>query len=211
MGILKWFRRQGERIADRCDERRFARMGLSRTHGEREYPREPGEIDGIEASHLERYQWAIEGCGGATVLDFGCGVGYGSFLLSHVAEEVVGFDVSADALKWAREYAAKAENLSFTSERPDRRFDRVVCFECIEHVPDADEVLDWIAAHLDGQLYISTPIISERSGKNKFHLREFTQQEFEEMLGRRFVMEERRHQDTPFGPVMLFRCRAHRP
>src|SRR5688500_15232961 len=59
-----------------------------------------GEL--MEAEHYARYFWASALVAGRRVLDAGCGVGYGSRLLHGAgAAEVVGLDVSADAIQAA--------------------------------------------------------------------------------------------------------------
>ncbi len=62
------------------------------SHGERQVS---GNLEGIREDHKQRYLWALERlAGGARVLDAGCGVGYGSHLLSQKAGQVVSLDIS---------------------------------------------------------------------------------------------------------------------
>ena len=208
MGLAKWFRRQGERIEYAREERRLNAIGLSRSKGEREYPRQLGTLEGIAEDHIERYQWALPYCKGKIVLDYGCGVGYGGFVLSESAAEVAGFDISTEALDWARYYAESRTNLKYTSSLPESVFDCVTCFECIEHVPNPDEVLDWLAGHAREYVFISSPDAATSRGRNPHHLREFTVAEFEGMLSSRFTIEDTMRQSLPYNDVMLCRCRC---
>ena len=82
----------GRRILSSCER--------SLSHPERIVPDETEP--GIVALHLKRYEFARPYCVGKHVLDAGCGVGYGSAFLSEAARSVVGVDVSADAIEYAR-------------------------------------------------------------------------------------------------------------
>ena len=63
--------------------------------GERYQP----EVDGpIAFEHLHRYHFAATHAVGKTVLDVACGEGYGTDILSSVAEAATGLDVSQDAV-----------------------------------------------------------------------------------------------------------------
>ena len=57
---------------------------------------------GIVAIHLRRYAFAQAYCEGKEVLDAACGVGYGSVALAETAARVVGADVDANAIAYAR-------------------------------------------------------------------------------------------------------------
>jgi 2-polyprenyl-3-methyl-5-hydroxy-6-metoxy-1,4-benzoquinol methylase len=181
------------------------RRGLSKSRGERLYPDKLGEMTGIDPDHVRRYEWASQFCSGKQVLDYGCGVGYGSYLLSDVAANVVGYDVSEDALAWAYHYAAKRSNLHFTSVLPNGPFECITCFECIEHVDDPDEVLDWLSENINGYLFISTPEAQDEKW-SAFHTREFGEEEFSSLLRRRFETVEITEQISFGCRVMLARC-----
>src|SRR5947207_16020697 len=76
------------------------RNGLAEFTGERIIP---GEVDvDLLNEHLARYAFAARLARGKRVLDAGCGAGYGSAELAHSAQNVIGIDVSADALTFAR-------------------------------------------------------------------------------------------------------------
>jgi SAM-dependent methyltransferase len=49
-----------------------------------------------------RYSWAMQLVGRRRVADLGCGTGYGTYMLSWVAKEAVGFDVCPESIKFAR-------------------------------------------------------------------------------------------------------------
>jgi 2-polyprenyl-3-methyl-5-hydroxy-6-metoxy-1,4-benzoquinol methylase/glycosyltransferase involved in cell wall biosynthesis len=150
-----------------------------------------------EYEHLPRYRLAQHYCKGKRVLDFGCGTGYGTKMLSEIADSVVGLDIDEGALEWARTNH-KASNLEFIhsdtlgSELSDGHFDLIVCFEMIEHIEESlqKECLNQFRRimSIDGLLIISTPNpeITCQYGENPFHLHEMGQKDFQTFLSESF-------------------------
>ena len=146
-----------------------------------------------EYEHLPRYSLATTLARGERVLDFGCGTGYGSAALAEVAQSVVGLDIAADAIEWARQMH-RSPRLEFACRSDLGRglapasFDLVTCFEMIEHVNHETQVetIRNIAILLKpaGKLVISTPDPQYTApyGDNPYHLREMTEAEFLELL-----------------------------
>ena len=158
----------------------------------------PGTWSEIAAyEHLPRYQLACGMAQGARVLDFGCGSGYGAASLARVAANVIGLDISEDALTYART-THRAANLEFVHEvafgasLPSHGFDLITCFEVIEHLraQNQDELLVALARLLAprGRLLISTPNphMTSLYGSNPYHLCELNRGEFAEKLRRHF-------------------------
>ena len=156
----------------------------------------PEEMHGqiVEAEHLSRYRWAASLVSGKRVLDAGCGTAYGSAILAAAeAREVVGVDVASDVLAAVSAempdgvelQEADVSKLPF----PDDSFDVVVCFEVIEHVEDADAVLDEFARILadDGLLAISSPNRDVYTPGNPHHRYEFVPEELKDTLRKRFA------------------------
>jgi SAM-dependent methyltransferase len=148
--------------------------------------------------HLSRYELARRWCRGVRVLDAGCGCGYGTAALAETAAEALGLDLSSEAIAYAREHY-KGPKLRFAegdvcaTPFPGGRFDVVVAFEVIEHLPDAEAFLKEVRRVLapGGKLLVSTPnrlyYTEERGYQNPFHAREYDRAEFAGLLGARFA------------------------
>lgn len=140
-------------------------------------------VAGIRRDHVARYEWADSALRRAiTVLDFACGVGYGTQILAD-RRMVYGMDIDAEAIDFAREnFPAHSASYEIAEAEcaPTRSFDAVVCFETIEHIADPGRMLRAFRAPL---LLASVPN-EERypfTGQ-KFHFRHYTRAQFEALL-----------------------------
>lgn len=175
--------------------------------------------------HWHRYALAAQAAGGRRVLDAACGEGYGSALLAQRASEVVGIDLSAEAVAHARGRYGHLANLRFevgdVTALPARlgRFGLISSFETLEHVDAAaqQQMLAGFATLLadDGVLLLSSPdkaTYTDATGyQNPFHAHELYLPELRELLARHFPAVEILGQrlafvsvvapvDTPTGP-----------
>jgi 2-polyprenyl-3-methyl-5-hydroxy-6-metoxy-1,4-benzoquinol methylase len=159
--------------------------------GERMIPAE-NRGDFIYTDHVCRYIHVSSLVRGKTLLDAGCGAGYGSYLLaSHFARSVTGIDISQETVNYARSTYTHP-NLRFIQS--DIRslpfhsnvFDTVVAFEILEHIEEHDLFLSETKRVLPsgGTLIISTPDIERYKSDNEFHAKELTSYEFAELLGK---------------------------
>jgi ubiquinone/menaquinone biosynthesis C-methylase UbiE len=155
----------------------------------------------VRYQHLQRYHWAAEFVAGKCVLDVACGTGYGTALLAATAAQVDGFDCSVEAINFAQR-SATLPNTTFkvaTADHlpvPDASYDVYVSFETIEHVEDDDAFLKEARRVLrpSGVLLVSTPnrdlldpgISINDKPFNRFHIREYGHDEFDERLRRYF-------------------------
>ncbi len=152
----------------------------------------------LHYEHLHRYRFAAEWVAGCRVLDLGCGEGYGSHLLSRTALHVTGLDIDAACTRHA---AAKYQqpNLTFVTgsmtEIPvdgSGLFDRVVCFEALEHISAHDELMTEVRRVLapGGLFVVSTPdkkYYADADGfDNDYHEKELYFNEFEALLKAHF-------------------------
>jgi O-antigen biosynthesis protein len=179
--------------------------------GERYVPSVEGNI---ELEHHHRYMFARELCRGKDVLDLASGEGYGSAMLSRVANTVVGVDIARDAVKHSQKTYAR-KNLQFMVGScveiplPDASLDVVVSFETLEHHDQHDEMMAEVKRVLrrDGLLIISTPdkyrYSVEPDFKNEFHVRELFHHEFEALLRRHFATASFYGQRVAFGSLVV--------
>jgi SAM-dependent methyltransferase len=153
-------------------------------------------LDGVFLEHYFRYRFAAGLVRSRTVLDCACGTGYGSFILAQKAKRVVGVDIDGEATAIARREWSKPNIEYRLADFHDldgrlESFDVAVSFETIEHVAEPEYFLDKLGACLTGtgSLIVSTPNRLEyRKGlpPNPCHIREFTADEFRDMLNARF-------------------------
>ncbi len=159
----------------------------------------PGTWSELTAyEHLPRYLFACHQAENRTVLDFGCGSGYGAKALSNVARHVLAIDIDDGALEFASSEHLGA-NLEFRkvddlgARLEEASFDLITCFEVIEHLNESDQIqlLENFRRILrpDGVLFISTPnpAITSLYGDNPFHLKEMDLEEFRSALSRNFA------------------------
>jgi cyclopropane fatty-acyl-phospholipid synthase-like methyltransferase len=153
----------------------------------------------IEQEHLARYKFAIGLTSGKEVLDVACGSGYGSYLLATEgnAAKVQGFDLDESAIRYGN-YRYKHPNVNRAIKNvlelsPELKFDVVVSFETIEHIPDYRLFLANMQAALkaDGLLMVSTPIVEATSTKcnNPHHVIEWSFNDFSKLISEYFSIE----------------------
>lgn len=164
--------------------------------------------------HWHRYAFALPLARGRRVLDVACGEGYGSDLLASVAEEVIGIDVSPDAVAHARARYGARRNLRFDCANALQlpvdaaSVDLVVSFETLEHLREHEELLAEFHRVLrpEGVLLISSPdkrTYSDLPGfHNEHHLRELYRDEFEALLGRHFAHHRLYGQKLAFASLL---------
>jgi SAM-dependent methyltransferase len=119
------------------------------------------------AFHLYRYLWVLPYALNKTVLDAGCGAGYGADLIATVAAKVIAVDRDADVIRHDRSLYSRRNNLDFAVMDVCRlalasnHFDLVVSFEVFEHLEpeSADSYVREMRrlCRPGGSLILSTP------------------------------------------------------
>lgn len=149
-------------------------------------------LDGIRRDHVARYEWAAKALPAKSrVIDFACGIGYGSNILGTAAHRVHGFDVDTDALEYGRTHWAHPlvelarRNGDLPGPLPEA--DAAVCFETIEHLEDPRPLL--LALREAAPLLIASvpneavmPYSPRRGVVTAFHHRHYTRHEFKSLL-----------------------------
>ena len=152
------------------------------------------ELDAAFGFHLDRYKWATSMLPEKSiVLDFGCGIGYGSSVLLEKCSKYVGFD-RCESRKNRFEKSYKKENTEFLvldANQPlpfsNNYFDAVVNFENIEHVENDYLAMSEIYRVLKvGGIYVCSTPINKGQEKGHYHVREYTVEAFKKLVESQF-------------------------
>jgi len=135
------------------------------------------------ARHIAAYRWATAQAVGKTVLDVGCGEGYGTMMLAGVALKAVGIDRAEAVAAASARY--RTANLAYQSSDLGRLptieecFELVVSFQVIEHLPDPGAFLAGLrhCTAVGGRILVTTPNRLMSVSENPYHLREWTADE----------------------------------
>lgn len=131
--------------------------------------------------HVARYAWALQWVDGRFAVDLGCGTGYGSFMLSWAARQVVGIEREMEAVMFARQHFTAA-NLEFrqgdiTNALPQAEV--YTAFEVLEHIESPELVTRQIQ---NGLLVWSMPV----NDGSRFHVRPYSVDQIESMMDGEF-------------------------
>lgn len=137
----------------------------------------------IAAEHRHRYEFAATLCPGMRVLDLCCGSGYGMEILADPAATVHGVDYDAATIAQATSTLGQNPQLSFEcsdatsflrGELADR-FDAIVCFEGLEHLPDPDAAFRELRRHAAAGIAVVCSVPNSRGmgEENEFHVTDY--------------------------------------
>jgi 2-polyprenyl-3-methyl-5-hydroxy-6-metoxy-1,4-benzoquinol methylase len=98
------------------------------------------QLDVYQKNHIKRYEFASnlivsnDVCG-----DMACGSGYGTYILSKSAKEVIGADIDESVVEAVKGRYGDVSNLKFIHADLrnidlESKFDKIISFETIEHV-----------------------------------------------------------------------------
>lgn len=143
--------------------------------------------------HLARYNFAIQKSQNKIVLDIACGTGYGSQILASSAKNVIGVDLSDEAIEYAKKnYSAKnliyKQGSAYKIPVDNKSVDMVVSMETIEHLDKPEIFLKEVKRVLrsDGLFIVSTPNDNEFTDSNIYHIHQFRKNELNLMLSKYF-------------------------
>jgi 2-polyprenyl-3-methyl-5-hydroxy-6-metoxy-1,4-benzoquinol methylase len=198
------------------------------------YEKSPLPVRWIEGERLRIIAEMVAERPGLRILEVGSGGGH--VLRMFRQSKLTAVDVSEVFLKTARENLAGYDVELRQGEidklgLPAASFDRIICTEVLEHTVDPDAILREIARLLrpDGWAVITVPndplinrvkkmvrlspvgwVLRDRInwGGDHYHIHQWRPAEFQAVLARHFVVEERRSAPFDWLPVRVcFRCR----
>lgn len=159
----------------------------------------------IRLQHFERYASVRRFCFGK-VLDFACGTGYGSLLISPAEDisQVVGIDLDPSAITLAlKEFKnGKTSFRCAPAYKISGKFDTLVCLETIEHIKDSQMVPRLVERCKIDNVIVSFPD-KKTTHYNKFHLHDFVRQDIIDLFPGHVVY----HQIKSFDSQILFLMR----
>lgn len=165
----------------------------------------------IYIMHTAAYRFAESACSGRTVLDLGCGSGYGAARIAKVAGSVHGVDVDEDAVRFASARYVEP-NLIYSSISPDtplpfpdESFDVVLSFQVIEHVNDDLGYLREASRILrkGGIIIVVTPdrkhrLLPGQKPWNRWHVREYSAKQLARKIGEIFDLKHALKMGAPW-------------
>ncbi len=147
--------------------------------------------------HLARYEFAAAQARPGRILDLACGVGYGTRLLAERAagaSEVVGVDLSAQAIDFARS-RYRTDRMSFLladalTFEDEQGFDTVVSLETIEHVQEPARLVGRLVELLrPGGILVASVPTTPSVDFNPHHRHDFSARSFRALLGQQALRE----------------------
>lgn len=154
----------------------------------------------VKAEHLARFLFAKELVNGKITVDCACGSGVGSKIFGLTAKQVLAFDISSEDIEKAKVEAISnvTFNVADATALPlaSGAAEAYVSLETIEHLANDNKFLAEVRRVLQsgGVFVCSTPnrqvtnpgkSLSDKPA-NKFHIREYNQIEFVELLQKYF-------------------------
>jgi SAM-dependent methyltransferase len=153
--------------------------------------------DAVYYAHLSIYDYAVQFCKDAFVLDAGSGAGYGSAYLADAGARFVwGIDASAKAVEFSRHHFRRP-NLIFQEMSLEnmqgfdpKQFEFIYSSNTLEHIPDVLGFLRkaWYLLKPSGTMLIAVPPITDDRLQylniiNPYHLNIWTPRQWAYVLG----------------------------
>lgn len=142
--------------------------------------------------HLARYKYIARLVRkNWSVLEVGCGTGYGSNFLADFCATMNACELDKKVLDKAKA-RFKKNNLTYSYEPTKETYDSVVCLEVLEHMTkeQGDDLITFLHSKLKskGVAFISTPRKLENPSENrkKWHIHEYEYDELIQSLEKKF-------------------------
>lgn len=155
-----------------------------------------GRLDEIEKDillrrHIERYAIVRQFVYGQ-VVDFACGVGYGTYLLSKNpdVEHIYGVDIDQDAIDRANEEFGRPNITFVKNDIRDFRLDRadvLISLETAEHLEDPTIIFDFAVRSGVKEAIVSFPS-KKTTHYNRFHMWDLTLQDISDIFSPNFIV-----------------------
>ncbi len=151
--------------------------------------------------HLKAYEFILDKVDGKTVLEIGCGSGYGNKLLALKAEKIYSVDIDPESLEFARKnnFSKNVEyilaDVTAGVEIVENSCDICVCYQVIEHIDDKDmaRFINEIKRIIKpkGEILFTTPnrkirLFSFQKPTNKYHKTEYSSKSLKKLLSNYF-------------------------
>ncbi|MEZ7891940.1 MAG: class I SAM-dependent methyltransferase [Candidatus Wallbacteria bacterium] len=154
--------------------------------------------------HLRRYASVRRFCYGK-VMDFACGCGYGSYLLScnPDVKEIYAVDIDKESIEWAK-HEFKHEKITYINssvETIDKKIDTLVSLETIEHLKDVSIIKNLVKKCNVDNLILCFPD-KKSTHFNSFHYHDFTFQDIIDMFPAYLCYHSYKHGDVQFVLMM---------
>jgi len=211
--ILKASQQPGLRIGGSGNTTANIDRGFMQYTGERVIPAHDGlPAQGNYAIHDLMYREFLVAAIGKTVIDVACGCGHGSKMIAEQASQVFGYDISVEAVDFARTHNS-GQNISYgvmdirKLPHDDQSIDTVISVEVFEHVsPVSDVILEvhrvlkpkgfWCFTTPRGERYPDHRIVP-------WHVKHYTRADLIDLLTPMFNIHIR---ETGLEPDSSIRC-----
>lgn len=173
-----------------CRKKYFWQLDFDTINGERSSP-ESKYLSPTYYQHEKAYEYCAEYATNKSVLEFGCGNGYGAYKISNVAKSVLAIDRNADTIRNAK-LLYKKTNLKYETQniikyKSNYKYDLIIMLQVIEHINNTDKLLSNITRLLkrNGKIIISTPNrLTQSYNENPYHIKEYSQLELNKLLSK---------------------------
>ena len=164
--------------------------------GERMIPTSDKEISFVFERHRFAYRYISRFIKNCSVVDVGCGTGYGCKILSVNARFVLGIDYDSGALNYCKKNFS-SQNIYFTQMNAEFLglkpiFDAAVSFQVIEHIANPCDFIEELkkTVKTNGRIFITTPNVpkvKQSKQRNPYHQNEFDYNQFTDLISRTFL------------------------